>query len=134
MSWLNAGAPNRLAVRITSCAANAQQELMLGAFGADVRVIACRFVPDTAMVTDSDSGYALDLVTHDTGGTLSTTVATYTATTAAGTCPATVPVSLTVTGSRSTVPAGYVLGWKERTIGTGTARANGVVVIEYTDN
>jgi len=132
MSWMNAGNPIAITKAISSVAANAEQEKMVGTFSQDVRIIAAYLIPDTAMVTDTDSGYALDLAVHDTGGTLATTVATYTATTAAGTNPATVRVPLTVITSQSTVTAGKVLTYKERTIGTGTARSNGQLVVEYT--
>lgn len=134
MSWMNAGDPGIVMKTISSVAAAAEQEKMVAAFSHDVRIIAARFIPETAMITDTTSGFAFDLAVHDTGGTLASTVATYTATTAAATLPATVPVALTVIGSQSTVTAGYVLTWKERTIGTGTARANGELVVEYTYN
>jgi lysozyme family protein len=130
MGWMNRQDPYSISVPISSVAANAEQEVPVACFSNDIRILQAYFVQATAIVTDTTSGFAMQLRAHDTGGTLSGTLATYTATTAAATVAATVPITLSAT-TTSTLPAGHMLTYAETTIGTGTARANGVLNVEY---
>lgn len=118
---------------ISSCAANAGQEIALGGWTNNrAQLLRVTFFPDTDIVTDTDSGFYFYLLNKGTSGTANTTIATYTATTAAATLGKYKPISLSLTSSLSSVSEDEMLTWKEATLGTGTARANGIVHIEYT--
>jgi hypothetical protein len=120
---------------IGSCAADAEQELALGGWPNNrSQLLRATFFPDTAIVTDTTSGFALHLLNKGTSGTANTTIATYTATTAAATLGAYKPISLTFSTATgyTVVDEDEVLTWKETTLGTGTARANGQLHIEHT--
>lgn len=119
---------------IGSCAANAEQELALGGFPSNkIRILRAAFVPDTDIETDTNSGFAFHILNKGTVGTLNTTIATYTAGTVAATLSRYKRMALTNSTATSAmvVDDGQLLTWKETTIGTGTARANGQVQIEY---
>lgn len=119
---------------IASCAANAAQELALGGFPNNrAEIVRAVFVPDTDIVTDTDSGFYFYLLNKGTSGTLNGTIATYTATTAAATLGKYKLIELTnsTTSGDMVIESDEVLTWKEGTLGTGTARANGNVQIEY---
>ncbi len=134
MSWMNKQVPGQFRWSISSVAANAGQEVMLGATAANkIRIVSACFTPATAMVTDTDSGFALYLMNQGTVGTLGQTVASKVFTTAAATAAASVPISLTLASDADdqVLSASDVLTYKETTIGTGTARANGVLTVEY---
>ncbi len=133
MSWMNRQLPLYITSRISSVAADAEQEVMLFESATNnIEILSARFTPDSNIVTDNDSAFGFYLVNEGTSGTLNTTVASFTATTTAATFSATQSIALTLsTASGATeIEAGEVLTWKETTIGTGTARANGVVTIE----
>lgn len=142
MSWMNRQLPQQWHIPISSCAANAEQELMLGEATTNrIRIVAVSFTNKTAIVTDTDSGFRFDLMNAGTSGTLGRTVASFLANTAAATLAATQSIALTLstatwtdsqtaTRKNTEIEAGEVLVWKESTVGTGTARSDGVVNIE----
>lgn len=135
MSWANEQFPLSISRYVTSCAANAGQELALGGFaGNSARLVRVAFYPDSDIETDTTSGFAFHLLNQGTAGTANTTIATYTATTAAATLGKFKPIVLTFSTASGAqdVTEDQGLTWKETTIGTGTARANGNVVVEYT--
>jgi hypothetical protein len=135
MSWANEQFPLSLSRYVGSCAANAEQEIALGRFPNNgARLLRVAFYPDGDIETDTTSGFAFHLLNKGTAGTVNTTIATYTATTAAATLSKYKELALTfstASGAQSVTEDQY-LTWKETTIGTGTARANGVVRVEYT--
>jgi hypothetical protein len=127
---MNRQDPRRETIRISSVAANQGQEVCAVCAPSNaVRIVRVRYIPDTQIVTSAAAGFVLALVNVGTAGASATTVASGTFNTAA-TYPAKVPISLALSSNRD-VSAGEVLTWKESTVGTGTARANGAVVIEY---
>lgn len=118
---------------ITSCAANAGQELALGGFPNNrAQLLRVSFFPDTDIETDTDSGFYFYVLNKGTSGTANTTIATYNSGTAAATLSKYKAIDVPITGSLSSVDEGEYLTWKEATLGTGTARANGFVLVEYT--
>ena len=127
---MNLQDPRRETIRISSVAANQGQEVCaMCAPNNSVRIVRVRYIPDSQIITSAAAGFVLALVNAGTAGAGATTVASDTFNTAA-TYPAKVPISLTLSSSVD-VSEGEVLIWKESTVGTGTARANGAVVIEY---
>ena len=126
--------PLRYTRYVGSVADNAEQELALGGLPNNRhQILRAAFVPDTAIVTDTTSGFYFHILNKGTSGTVNTTIATYTATTAAGTLAAYKRIELTNSTATDAmvVAEGELLTWKEATLGTGTARANGEVQIEY---
>lgn len=118
---------------ITSCAANAGQELALGGFPNNrAQIVRVSFFPDTDIVTGTAAGFYFHVLNKGTSGTANTTIATYTATTAAATLAKYKAIDIPLTSSLSSVDEDESLTWKEATLGTGTARANGFVLVEYT--
>lgn len=118
---------------ITSCAANAGQELALGGFPNNrAQIVRVSFFPDTDIVTGTAAGFYFYVLNKGTSGTANTTIATYTATTAAATLAKYKAIDIPLTSSLSSVDEDESLTWKEATLGTGTARANGFVLVEYT--
>lgn len=118
---------------ITSCAANAGQELALGGFPNNrAQIVRVSFFPDTDIVTGTAAGFYFHVLNKGTSGTANTTIATYTATTAAATLAKYKAIDIPLTSSLSSVDEDEYLTWKEATLGTGTARANGFVLVEYT--
>ena len=135
MSWANDQLPVSFTRFVTSCAANAEQELALGGFPANkVRLVRVSFFPDTAIETDTTSGFKFYVLNKGTSGTANTTIATYTATTVGATLAAYKAIELTFSTASGAqhVSEDQYLTWKETTLGTGTARANGFVQVEYT--
>ncbi len=142
MSWMNRQHPVPLVIPISSVAADAETEKALFELGNDIEIVAARFTNEDAIVTDTDGGFTFALINEGTAGTLGRTVASYVATTAAATFGATQSISLSVSTATWTdsgsatrrateVEEGEVLAWKETTIGTGTARSDGHLTIEY---
>lgn len=132
MSWRNRQFPGILSLPIGSVAANAEQERsILELENNDIEIISARFVPDTAIVTSTAAGFTFQLVNKGTSGTAAGTVASYTGNTVAGTLALKQGVAMTLAAGMETISAGEVLTWKETTLGTGTARYNVNVIIEY---
>lgn len=134
MSWMNRQVPGVLTFPISSVAANAETEKCLVELSKDIQIVSARFTNDTAMATDSTSGFVLALINEGTAGTLGQTVASFNGDTVSDLALAatqSVELSLSTATGATEIDAGEVLAWKETTIGTGTARSNGYVTIEY---
>ena len=142
MSGMNRQTPQALVFPISSVAANATAEKCLLELRNSIEIVAARFTPDTAIVTDTDSGFLFAILNEGTAGTLGRTVASYLGNTIAATLAATQSIELglstatwtdshTATRRATEIEAGEVLSWKEGTVGTGTARSNGFLTIEY---
>lgn len=142
MSWMNRQVPAALVIPISSVAANAGTEKVLFELRNSIEIVGARFVGDREIKTDNDSGFTLAILNEGTSGTLGRTVASRVANTVAATFAATQSIELTpsdatwtdsqtATRRATEVDAGEVLSWKESTIGTGTARSNGQLIIEY---
>lgn len=132
MSWMNRQVPGILTFAVSSVAANAETEKALFEFSNDVQIIAARFTNDTEIKTSTAAGFNFALVNEGTAGTLGTTVA-YSSNTVGATLGATQSIDFTMStvSGATELDAGEVLAWKETTVGTGTARSNGYVTIEY---
>lgn len=134
MSWMNRQLPGQFRVRIGSCAANAEQELMLGECTTNnIRIMAAVFTGESSIITSTAAAFGAYLVNQGTSGTLNTTVANYGGTLVGATLAATQSISLTLStvSGATQIDSGEVLTWKETTVGTGTARSNGAITVEY---
>jgi hypothetical protein len=131
MSWMNRQDPYALRVAITSVAANAGQEVLIGEFTNDIEITGAYLTGATAIVSASGAGFLLSLMKNSTAGVRNGTLATYSISTAAAeTIGATQSAYLTPT-TVPTMDKGEVLVYVESTVGTGTARASGTLVVEY---
>jgi hypothetical protein len=105
-----------------------------------IRIVGASITVDTAVVTDTDSGFRFSLVNGGTCaagaiGTGTVRMATFlgdsvAATTAAG---STLPLTIQTASTADVLAAAQQLQFVVNTVGTGTATSHGNVMVEYID-